>query len=126
MAEGKARRSTKTKNASSAYLDLNLRIRDDGGPVFAVLSTIADPYARGDRVRQWLCMGLMLERGGMLPPSMPFPVGGMPSVAREQALDSQVPMLPAATPPLPEAASAMDFEPDDLSAIFGTHRENGA
>lgn len=126
MEEGKARRSTKTKNAPSAYLDLNLRIRDDGGPVFAVLSTIADPYARGDRVRQWLSLGLLLERGGMLPMNTHFPTGGMPPVAKEQALGSPAAMLPTSTPPSPEAASATDFEPDDLSAIFGTPRENGA
>lgn len=98
------------------YIDLSLRIRDDGGPTYSALASIGDPYARGDRVRQLLYLGLIAERGPIgagiphMPPLAP-PVPAAPSEQQQRAPSPAIPELPNNTL----------FDGDDLAAIFGSH-----
>lgn len=110
-------RAPKKKDAPTEHIDLNLRIKNDGGPVFTFLSGIPDPYARGDRVRQLLYAGLMLERGM---------VGVAPSFPRADVAPVPPPVVKAGTETSSASTSGGDviaetvFEAGDLLAIFGT------
>lgn len=99
------------------YIDLSLRIRDDGGPTYAALASIGDVYARGDRVRQLLYLGLMVERV-VIRTGVP-PVAHLaepaPAAPREQHRRDTFPV--AATTP-----NDTLFDVDDLTAIFGSHQ----
>jgi len=109
--------SAAAKTRSTEFIDLNLRIKNDGGPMFAFLSSIEDPYARGDRVRQLIYLGLLAERGM---------VGGV--FAQQPASASMAPLAAPVSKParktseteMPVEAAPLQFEADDLSAIFGT------
>lgn len=109
--------SASAKARSTEFIDLNLRIKNDGGPMFAFLSSIEDPYARGDRVRQLIYLGMLAERGmvgaafSQQPVSLPMAPSAAPvSRPARKAVDTEA---PSETAPL-------QFEADDLSAIFGT------
>lgn len=109
--------SASAKARSTEFIDLNLRIKNDGGPMFAFLSSIEDPYARGDRVRQLIYLGMLAERGmvgaafSQQPVSLPMaPSAGPVSRPVRKAVETEA---PSETTPL-------QFEADDLSAIFGT------
>jgi len=115
--------SIPARKKPSGYIDLNLRIKDDGGPMFAFLQSIEDPYARGDRVRQLLYLGILAERGmvgGGMPPASVMPQVGAaipspPSRKAEAVVKPQATEASGAT-----AGEALQFEADDLSAIFGS------
>lgn len=96
------------------HIDLCIRIRDDGGPTYAELVAIGNSYARGDRVRQLLYLGLMAERGL---------IGGGSLHATHVARPAPAPapvVRPRDTTPFgPGAPAEMVFEADDLAAIFG-------
>lgn len=114
--------SAAAKSRSTEFIDLNLRIKNDGGPMFAFLSLIEDPYARGDRVRQLIYLGMLAERGmlGMAFAQQPAPLPMPPSSASPVS-------RPIAKEVEPQAASEvvpLQFEADDLSAIFGTASSN--
>lgn len=47
----------------SKPIDLRMRLPADGGPLFRLLSEIADAAARNERFRQLAYLGLMVERG---------------------------------------------------------------
>ena len=51
------------KDATEAVesIDLALRFKNDGGPVFEFLSSLTNSHMRGERVRQLLYLGLMRE-----------------------------------------------------------------
>lgn len=98
-------------------MDLTIRIRNDGGPLFSFLAAIEDAHARGDRIRQLLYLGLLREReitgvhdsvahsGGVSASvSAHTPIAKSPSVAEKNrhATTSNEPA----------------FEADDLAAIF--------
>lgn len=100
------------------YIDLSLRIRDDGGPTYSALASIGDAYARGDRVRQLIYLGLMAERGligvGTLPMAhLTAPASSSVASSERQRRD---PSLANAEPP-----DDTLFNVDDLAAIFGGH-----
>lgn len=116
MPEKKGSAAAKTR--STEFIDLNLRIKNDGGPMFAFLSSIEDPYARGDRVRQLIYLGLLAERG-------------MVGAVFSQQQSAPSPMATSSVPvsrPVPKSVeieapsetTPLQFEADDLSAIFGT------
>ena len=108
----------KPGSGEAAFIDLNLRIKQDGGPLYGFLQGIENPHARGDRVRQLLYLGLLVERGagmGIL--------AGMPPVAASPIVPaSPAPDKKASTPKQPASSTAdevLQFQADDLSAIFG-------
>lgn len=115
MPEKKGSAAAKTR--STEFIDLNLRIKNDGGPMFAFLSSIEDPYARGDRVRQLIYLGMLAERGMV----------GM-AFSQQPPSSSMAPSAPPVSKPAPKVAETeapsestpLQFEADDLSAIFGT------
>lgn len=104
------------KPRATEYIDLNLRIRNDGGPMYAFLRGIEDSYARGDRVRQLLYLGMLAERGMV--------GGAIPSIAVGS------PSFPSAAPPVapttatkpnehPAPGENTTFAAEDLMAVFG-------
>ena len=105
------------KVTGSDYLDLSLRIRDDGGPTYAALALIGDPYARGDRVRQLLYLGLMAERGLIGAGTLPVPPLAPAAPAAPNEQQQRAPSAAAAEHP-----DDTLFEMDDLAAIFGGHQ----
>ncbi len=109
----------KNSTEKSGLIDINLRFRNDGGVVYAALSGIEDSYARGDRVRQWLYLGLLTEQrivNGHL--STHTVVGGGGGDAGrsvgKSAKGKQVQEESSA-----EKADMPQFEAEDLTAIFG-------
>jgi len=114
---------TKKGSAEAKFIDLNLRIKQDGGPLFSFLQGIEDPYARGDRVRQLLYLGLLTERGAgvslfpgtaAMPTTATAPASPAPDKAQPSAKASEA--KPAAEP--------IQFAADDLASIFGTASPN--
>lgn len=101
-------------------IDLALRFKNDGGPVFAFLSSQKNSHMRGERVRQLLYLGLLREgelRGQAVgaSTSAPTPDGqaAVPMSKGVQTLD-----VKQAT----ESGSGTDFiiHADDLGEIFGS------
>lgn len=111
------RESSATKTRSTEFIDLNLRIKNDGGPMFAYLSSIEDPYARGDRVRQLIYLGILAERG-MVGAVFSQPPASSPIAPL--AAPASGPYPKSAESPAPVESEPLRFEADDLSAIFGT------
>lgn len=98
-------------------MDLTIRIRNDGGPLFSFLAAIEDAHARGDRIRQLLYLGLLREKEL---------TGGSDSHKASGVVAGFVPSN-AATPEVPSGAEKKRhqttntepaFEADDLAAIF--------
>ena len=108
----------KPGSGEAAFIDLNLRIKQDGGPLYGFLQGIENPHARGDRVRQLLYLGLLVERGAGI-----GNLAGMPAVAASPIVPaSPAPDKKAGTPKQPASSTAdevLQFQADDLSAIFG-------
>lgn len=50
------------KRTTGHHIDISIRLKDDGGPLFAHICSITDPYARTERMRQLSYGGLMAER----------------------------------------------------------------
>lgn len=123
MSEPSKRRSPRKADNSGDYIDLSLRLRNDGGPVYAVLSAISDGYARGDRARHLLSLGLMVERTSFAP--LPVPTPSLPLVEARVSPVMPSPTVPATSSKMEEPVAGPDFEPDDLSAIFGTAPQIG-
>lgn len=105
------------KSRSTEFIDLNLRIKNDGGPMFAFLSSISDPYARGDRVRQLIYLGMLAERGMV---GMAFAQQPAPSPIPPSSTPGSRPVTKEVEPQAPSEVAPLQFEADDLSAIFGT------
>ena len=66
----------KTPNTREAVesIDLALRFKNDGGPVFEFLASLKNSHMRGERVRQLLYLGLLHEgelRRQSVGPTMP-------------------------------------------------------
>ena len=113
------RSNQKTAGTDSPCINLKLRFKQDGGPLFSYLQSIEDPYARGERIRQLAYIGMLAERGIL--------GGGSPlgfAVPKEAAVPaSPTPDKKAGTPKEPDAANpgeVLQFQADDLSAIFGS------
>ena len=109
----------KPGSGEAAFIDLNLRIKQDGGPLYGFLQGIENPHARGDRVRQLLYLGLLVERGA----GMGILAGMQPVSATPITPTSPTPDKKAAPPRQPDASSpdeVLQFQADDLSAIFGS------
>jgi len=108
----------KPGSGEAAFIDLNLRIKQDGGPLYGFLQGIENPHARGDRVRQLLYLGLLVERGAGI-----GNLAGMPAVAASPIVPaSPTPEKKASAPKQPDASNpdeVLQFQADDLSAIFG-------
>lgn len=111
--------SSAAKTRSTEFIDLNLRIKNDGGPMFAFLSSIEDPYARGDRVRQLIYLGMLAERGmvGAVFSQQPASIPMAPLV---ESVSKAAPKSSAKEVPSESTEVPLKFEADDLSAIFGT------
>ncbi|MBA4078744.1 MAG: hypothetical protein C0508_27195 [Cyanobacteria bacterium PR.023] len=112
------RSNQKTAGTDSPCINLKLRFKQDGGPLFSYLQSIEDPYARGERIRQLAYIGMLAERGIL--------GGGAPlgfAVSKEAAVPtSPAPDKKAGTPKQPASSTAdevLQFQADDLSAIFG-------
>jgi hypothetical protein len=110
----------KPGSGEAAFIDLNLRIKQDGGPLYGFLQGIENPHARGDRVRQLLYLGLLVERGAGI-----GNLAGMPPVAASPITptSSPTPEKKASASKQPDASSpdeVLQFQADDLSAIFGS------
>ena len=98
-------------------IDLTLRIRNDGGPLFSFLAAIEDAHARGDRIRQLLYLGLLREREI---------TGAGDSVEHSGGVAVSVPANKPTAKPRSFAEknrhattnSEPTFEADDLAAIF--------
>ena len=109
----------KPGSGKAAFIDLNLRIKQDGGPLYGFLQGIENPHARGDRVRQLLYLGLLVERGAGI-----GNLAGMPPVAATPITPtSPAPDKKAGTPKQPASSTpdeVLQFQADDLSAIFGS------
>ena len=109
----------KPGSGEAAFIDLNLRIKQDGGPLYGFLQGIENPHARGDRVRHLLYLGLLVERGAGI-----GNLAGMPAVAVSPIVPtSPTPEKKASASKQPDASSpdeVLQFQADDLSAIFGS------
>lgn len=106
--------STSARKPQTEFIDIKLRIKNDGGPMFAFLSSIQDPYARGDRLRQLAYLGMLAERGVM---GFPHAITArtVSSPPREAAPVSSSDVQVGADSTSVETL----FEPGDLATIFG-------
>lgn len=113
--EGALTKAT-TRAKGMKGIDLNLRIKNDGGPLFSYLVAIEDAHVRGDRIRQLLYLGLLREReltgGGALSSGQ-----GAVAIAPVRAASTEIPLAPKDNSH-PTTNSEPAFEADDLAAIF--------
>lgn len=117
------RSNQKATGSAIPCINLKLRIKQDGGPLFSYLQSIDDPYARGERMRQLAHIGLLTERGIL---------GGISPFGSSSAKGEMVSSLPAPTKAQPSAtaseakpaAEPIQFAADDLASIFGTASPN--
>lgn len=109
-----SRRGSKRGAEGMGHIDLNIRIKDDGGPLYNALAGIKNSHARGERVRQLMYVGVLIEGGafrGMqvgaatmapIPPTVPLPAS------------------PAAVSQIEAPATPALYDADDLVAVFGS------
>lgn len=107
------RRSTRNGGHEAGHIELTIRVKDDGGPLYHALAGIPNPHARGDRVRQLLYLGVLVESGAF----RGIPMGGLAS-PQQSAQPLPAPVVPPVAAPEPVVSERYDA--DDLAAVFGS------
>lgn len=111
------RKNATAASKSEGFLDLTLRIRNDGGPVYKCLAGIKDSHLRGDRVRQLLYFGLMREHELMRDVHSR-------NGSAERGQEGTLAEVTGKNTPLPSpapmpAANEVIFAAEDLASVFG-------
>ncbi len=116
MTRRTAKTETKAKGSDADFLDLRIRLSDDGGPLFRALMQLGNSHVRGERVRQLMYLGFIreLELSVRTPdfhtvPPLARVMQGQASMSGAQRAGEQ-----AAEPPL-----GASFDAGDLAAVFG-------
>lgn len=111
------KQAAKAKTPEKGVLDLCIRLRDDGGPLFSAMAAIGDSHLRADRVRQLLYLGLLKELEitapvrHNTPPAVTAPLAPRNQEARQVEV--------AAEGQSEAGVGATTFHAEDLAAVFG-------
>ena len=111
------KQAAKAKTPEKGVLDLCIRLRDDGGPLFSAMAAIGDSHLRADRVRQLLYLGLLKE----LEITAPVRHNTPPAVNEPIAPRNQEvrPVEVAAEGQSEDGVGTTTFHAEDLAAVFG-------
>ena len=110
----------KKQNTDNAIesIDLALRFKNDGGPVFQFLSEHRNSHVRGERVRQLLYLGLLREKE--LTGSASFATAPIRPEGLEPEKGSNGPAVMGVEKQNPaDETGDLKIPADDLDQIFG-------
>ncbi len=111
------KQAAKAKTPEKGVLDLCIRLRDDGGPLFSAMAAIGDSHLRADRVRQLLYLGLLKELEITAPVRHNTPPAVTEPLAPRNQEARQVEV--AAEGHSEAGVGATTFHAEDLAAVFG-------
>lgn len=99
-------------------IDLALRFKNDGGPVFQFLSEYTNSHIRGERVRQLLYLGLLRERELTGPATVATaPIRLEAAEPAKSSNGNEV--VEAEKPQASDEAADLTIHADDLDQLFG-------
>ena len=99
-------------------INLALRFKNDGGPIFQFLSEHTNSHIRGERVRQLLYLGLLREKE-LTGPAMAVPAPIRLEAAEPAKRSNGHAVVEVEQPQASDEAADLKIHADDLGQIFG-------
>lgn len=115
MKRGTKKTETSGQGAEASPINMQLRIANDGGPLHAYLASLDNAHYRAERFRQLAYLGLMAERRVF----SDTPVAPVMTGAMVQPASKAVETKPSEAPPPTTGPDHVDFDMDDVAAVFG-------